>query len=147
MTTLPFDRVRAHTASHANRRIDEAAEERLRQCVGASEVEIGRRIAELDHEWDIERVLQANASSLAFTGLVSAILSDRKWLILPSVVLPFLFLHAIKGWCPPLPILRRLGIRTRNEIDAEKYALKALRGDFEGISSASGDAALRASSV
>jgi hypothetical protein len=29
-----------------------------------------------------------------------------------------------------VPILRRKGVRTRREIDAERYALKALRGDF-----------------
>jgi hypothetical protein len=29
--------------------------------------------------------------------------------------------------------LRRLGVRTREEIDRERYALKALAGDFEGI--------------
>jgi len=32
--------------------------------------------------------------------------------------------HGLQGWCPPLPLLRRLGIRTRGEIDREKYALK-----------------------
>ena len=32
-----------------------------------------------------------------------------------------------------MPMLRRLGVRTRHEIDAEKYALKILRGDFDGI--------------
>jgi hypothetical protein len=46
------------------------------------------------------------------------------------VVLTFLFQHAVQGWCPPLPVLRRLGVRTRKEIDRERYALKALRGDF-----------------
>ena len=29
--------------------------------------------------------------------------------------------------------LRRLGVRTREEIDRERYALKALAGDFEGV--------------
>jgi hypothetical protein len=60
---------------------------------------------------------------------------SRKWLILPSIVLPFLFQHAMQGWCPPVPLFRRLGVRTREEIDREKYALKALRGDFEEIDS------------
>jgi hypothetical protein len=46
-------------------------------------------------------------------------------------VLPLLFYHAVQGWCPPIPLLRRLGIRTQQEIDAEKYALRLLRGDFE----------------
>jgi hypothetical protein len=60
---------------------------------------------------------------------------SRKWLIVPSIVLPFLFQHAMQGWCPPVPLFRRLGVRTREEIDREKYALKALRGDFEEIDS------------
>ena len=29
--------------------------------------------------------------------------------------------------------MRRLGVRTRKEIDREKYALKALRGDFADV--------------
>ena len=32
-----------------------------------------------------------------------------------------------------MPLLRRLGIRTREEIDRERYALKALAGDFAGV--------------
>jgi hypothetical protein len=32
-----------------------------------------------------------------------------------------------------VPIFRRKGVRTRREIDAEKYALKALRGDFSNV--------------
>ena len=59
----------------------------------------------------------------------------RKWLLLSGAVLGFLLQHAINGWCPPIPLLRRFGIRTRSEIDREKYALKILRGDFETIAS------------
>ena len=32
--------------------------------------------------------------------------------------------------CPPVPLFRRIGIRTQSEIELERYALKALRGDF-----------------
>jgi hypothetical protein len=49
---------------------------------------------------------------------------------LPVVVAGFLLQHALQGWCPPLPVLRRLGVRTADEINQERYALKALRGDF-----------------
>jgi hypothetical protein len=31
--------------------------------------------------------------------------------ILPALVTAFLFQHAVQGWCPPVPILRRLGFR------------------------------------
>jgi hypothetical protein len=34
-----------------------------------------------------------------------------------------------------VPIFRRVGVRTRDEINREKYALKALRGDFEEVDS------------
>ena len=57
------------------------------------------------------------------------------WIALPIVAGAFLFQHAIQGWCPPVPIFRRLGVRTRDEINREKYALKALRGDFDEINS------------
>ena len=64
--------------------------------------------------------------------------------MLPGIVLPFLFQHAVQGWCPPVPVLRRLGVRTREEIDREKYALKVLRGDFEKSESPSSETALKA---
>jgi len=32
---------------------------------------------------------------------------------------------------PELHLFRRLGVRTLEQIDREKYALKVLRGDFE----------------
>ena len=48
----------------------------------------------------------------------------KSFLPYPGVVLPFLFLRAIQGWCPPVTIFRRKGVRTRREIAAEKYALR-----------------------
>ena len=74
------------------------------------------------------------ASSFSLTGIVLGATVDKKWFLVPTIVLSFLLVHAIQGWCPPLPILRSLGIRTREEIDRERYALKALAGDFAGIS-------------
>src|SRR5438874_9255842 len=54
--------------------------------------------------------------------------------------------------CPPVPVLRRKGVRTRREIDAERYALKALRGDFSSVqanadSNAAGRAAWEAANA
>jgi hypothetical protein len=125
------DRVRSHTSHAINRHIDREIEARVRRYAARGREDITHRIWELDHEWDIERVLETNASVLAFTGLFLGRKYDRRWFWLPTIVLPLLFQHAIQGWCPPVPILRRLGVRTRKEIDREKYALKILRGDFE----------------
>jgi hypothetical protein len=54
-------------------------------------------------------------------------------LILPGVVAAFLLQHAIQGFCPPLPVLRALGYRTDREIETERNALKAARGDFDAV--------------
>jgi len=91
--------------------------------------EIGRRLEELDREWNIERVLEANAATIALGGVLLGTFVDRRWLVLPAVVTAILLQHAIQGWCPPVPVLRRFGIRTAAEIGRERHALQALRGD------------------
>jgi hypothetical protein len=127
------DRVRAQTASHINDEIDQRTRRRLLRASGAPPAAISRLIADLDEEWDIERWLETNASLLALSGTLLGIFVNKKFLAIPCLVLPFLLQHAIQGWCPPVPLFRRKGIRTRREIDAEKYALKALRGDFVAV--------------
>lgn len=123
-TNTSTDRVRRSTPVHVNQEIDRETDRNIERYSDGSRVAILRRIEQLDKEWDIERVLEVNASTLALTGLVLGITVNRKWLALPGVVLPFLLQHGLQGWCPPLPLLRQLGVRTRGEIDREKYALK-----------------------
>ncbi len=142
------DQVRAATSSEVNRQIDREIWTHLRQYEGRSEADITRRIRELEREWDMERLLQANASALSLTGVFLGLTGSRKWLLLPGVVLSFLVQHAVSGWCPPVPIFRRLGVRTRREIDQEKFALKILRGDFDDLKlPARAETAMRAARV
>ncbi|MBK4735037.1 hypothetical protein JJB74_10495 [Noviherbaspirillum sp. DKR-6] len=117
------DRVRRVSSETANSEIDRRTEMRIGRYISEGPQSMRRRIAELDEEWDVERMLQVNASSLALSGLVLGLTVNRKWFALPAVVLPFLLQHGLQGWCPPLPLLRRMGVRTRGEIDREKYAL------------------------
>ncbi len=132
-------RVPAHTSSKINAQIQEEIERRVRYY-DEHQTEIPERLEALSREWDIERAIEANASVLAFTGTVMASKGDRRWLALPALVTAFLFQHAIQGWCPPVPILRRLGFRTSYEIEQERQALKAIRGDFQNVAQ-SGDKA------
>ena len=138
------DRVQRNTAVETNERIKRETEERVKTYESRSCEEITRRIEELDREWDIERWLETNASTLALTGVTLGVLHSKKWLIVPGIVLPFLLQHAVQGWCPPLPLMRRFGIRTSEEIEREKYALKVLRGDFEQTIQTSSDNGKRA---
>ena len=128
VTTI--NRVQRNTDAAINRRIEAETGARIRRCAGHP-LAIERRLRELDREWDIERVLETNASLVAFVGVALGARLDRRWLVLPALVTAFLFQHAVQGWCPPIPVLRRLGIRTSREIEIERVALKILRGDFD----------------
>lgn len=89
--------------------------------------EIDKRLKELDREWDIERTLEANAASASLISVILGFTVNRMFLILPAVIGGFLLQHAIQGWCPPLPVFRRLGVRTQTEIERERQILKAMK--------------------
>jgi hypothetical protein len=126
-------RVPAHTAQVVNQKIWQVTVCRIKYYAEHPN-EIKTRLNELDEEWDVERVLEANASALALSSLILGITAKKKkTIILSGAVMGFLCQHAIQGWCPPLPILRHMGFRTRTEIEQERYALKVLRGDFADL--------------
>ena len=130
------ERVSRNTVADVNARIAEMLRDNIEYYSRRSRFEIERRLDELDQEWDIERVLQVNAAAVSLTGFVAAGLLGRRALVVPVAVAGFLLQHALQGWCPPMPFLRRMGFRTSREIQEERYAMKALRGDFEGIEEA-----------
>jgi len=126
-------RVAEHSAESANQRIRRRTQENLELYRAAGGDFIDHRLQELDHEWDIERLLEANAASVALAGLFLSAAVSRKWILLPLAVGGFLLQHALQGWCPPLTWFRRMGFRTASEIDLERYGLKLLRGDFTDL--------------
>lgn len=128
------DRVRANTPPEINQAIDTEIAASVRFYASKTDYEISKRIIELDSEWDIERYLEANAAILTVIGSAMGLKKGRICFILPLIVAIFLLQHAVQGWCPPVSVFRRLGIRTRREIEVEKYALKVLRGDFDDVS-------------
>ena len=141
------DRVRAHSNDAVNTRIDAETQRCLEHYAAVDREMIGRHIETLDREWDVERYLQTNAGLVSLAGILLGGTVNRRFLVLPAMVFGFFFQHAVQGWCPPLPVFRRMGVRTRREIEREKYALKALRGDFDRLTEErhldNGDAATR----
>ncbi len=129
----PVDPVRAATDEDILRKIDSKIEENIRFYASQGPEAISRRIQELEQEKDIEKYLALTASSVGLGSVLLSFISGRKWLVVTGVVLGFLLNHSVSGWCPPVPVLRKLGIRTRGEIDKEKYALKILRGDLDEV--------------
>lgn len=117
------DHVKESTPKSINRKIEKEISNELEYYSNRSKKEIKEKIAELDKKWDIERTLETNASIIALTGLLLS-RKSKKFLIIPAVVMSFLLQHALQGWCPPLPLFRALGIRTRKELEDEKCKLK-----------------------
>ena len=128
-----FDRVRANTWPEVNQRLDAQAAARI---LSAANHEAGpsRQLVEVDREWDFARVLESESSLMGLVGLALGVGVHRGFLFVPGFVAAMVFLHATQGFYPLLPLFRRLGIRSQDEIDRERYALKALRGDFDGVS-------------
>ncbi|WP_299360505.1 hypothetical protein [uncultured Paracoccus sp.] len=129
-----------------HRQFEREAEDRVEWYAARPHL-IEDRLGELDEEWDIERAIQANAATLALVGTVLAMRHDERWAYLPLIVTGFLLQHATQGWCPPVPILRAFGFRTLGEIDRERYALKAIRGDFDSLPPDTAPARHRASAA
>ena len=126
-------RVPSHTSDDVNAAIRERTLENIAHFRSGDPVAINHRLEELDHEWDIERALEANAASVVLLGVCLGACVDRRFFAIPAIVGGFLLQHAVQGWCPPVPILRRLGFRTEREINNERTALKLQRGDFQHI--------------
>jgi hypothetical protein len=136
MLPATTSRVAEQTPDYINERIRRDIDERVARYATLGHAAIQQRIHELDREWDIERALEVSASTVSLLGIGLGTFVRRTWFILPAVVAGFLLQHALQGWCPPVPVLRRLGVRTASEIEQERYALKVLRGDFREAESA-----------
>jgi hypothetical protein len=123
-----YDRIRSHTPSKVNHKIDAHTLEIIHQLEFKGPEAIERRFRELDREWDIDRVMMLNFSALVLMQLLAA-RKNKKWLWGPLIQTPFLLLHATYGWCPPMLWFRPMGFRTRQEIQEEREILLKLSSD------------------
>lgn len=139
--TKTSERVSSNTNETVNQRIELETRIRIQMAAEGGPDAIEQRLAALDNEWDIERLLETGASSISLMGFALGASVNRKWFLLPATVAGFLLQHALQGWCPPLAVLRRFGVRTADEINRERFALKALRGDFDSIGDPTSDGA------
>ena len=131
------DRVRQNTPAGINNRIDEAMMKRIWEYAKKPREEITQRIQQLDREWDLERVLETGAGALSLSGVALGLVRSRFWLLLPAGVLASLLQHSLTRRSSTVQFIRALGVRTRREIDVEKYAMRMLRGDFDKLQAVS----------
>ena len=123
-------RVAQNTSPSVNDEIRAQTLENLNAFQYAGEEAMTERIKCLDAEWDTERILEADAAIMVMASSIMGVRNNR-WSLLTLAVSAFMLQHALHGWCPSLPLVRRMGIRTAEEINQEKIALKMMRKDFD----------------
>jgi len=119
-------KVNQNTPSYVNESIQKRIEDHINFYKTKDEQAIKKRINQLEYEWDTERVLETNFAVIALASSLMGLLGKKGWMALSGVASVFMIQHAFQGWCPPLSIIRRLGIRTTAEINQEKMALQKL---------------------
>lgn len=120
------ERVELNTNAKVNEKIGEKTLKNIANYTNKSNEEINSRIKELNKEWDIERFLETNAASAVVLSTILGFTVNKKWFSVSGIAGGFLLEHALQGWCPPVPIFRRLGIRTSSEINYEKQHLEKM---------------------
>jgi hypothetical protein len=125
--TPKSDGIRKHTGTLTNQKIDRATQHALDEVAHSPDA-IRARLAELEREWNVDRALMLNFAVLGGLSAGIAIFGPRRARTPSAAVLftqlAFLAHHAIRRWCPPMPVFRRLGFRTEREIDAERAGLE-----------------------
>ena len=124
-----FDLIRNHTPAKINRDIDAQTQSAI-SAIADNPHAMRARLWALDREWHVDRALIAVFAVLG--GITAhqsskAIAHGRRfsgWRALFWTQMGFLLHHAIRGWCPPVSVLRRIGFRTEKEIAAERTALE-----------------------
>jgi hypothetical protein len=93
---------------------------------------VGKRIEELEEEIPLEALVYRGGVLMAIGGLTLLLLGRKSraaWLL--AVAIGALQLqYSYQGRNALTDILRKRGYRSRKEIETEKWALQALRGDF-----------------
>ena len=123
-------RVATYTNPEINELIRKDTLENLLCLEDAEAEELTRRIQKLNSEWDIERFVEAKAALCVMGCSMFGIAKNKYWSFLTLIAATFLLQHALLGWCPSAPLMRKVGIRTAEEINQEKAVLKMLRKDF-----------------
>ena len=108
-------------------------EARLACLADAGPQALSDRLDQLDREWSAGRMTKATIGVLIVTGLALTALTNPWWLILPAVGAFFLLQYLVSRTSWLGLTFQELGFRSGADIDQEKFALRALRGDFKTL--------------
>ena len=122
-------RVHSNTARPVQAMLDQRLQQNIAQCTESGPSAIRQRLAQLDREWNLERFIEVEAPLMIILGAALGLSRDRRWLGLSALAAGMVLTHSFQGWYPLMPVLRRLGVRSQDEIEEERMALLVLLGE------------------
>jgi hypothetical protein len=115
-------------------RCDEPLEEHVARLADAGPHAIEARLAELDDEWSVNRAAKVSAGVLAVGAAAAEVLGQRRLsAILALTAGTCLCSYLMSRRSVVGDMLCHLGFRQGTEIERERLALRALRGDFRHV--------------
>lgn len=84
----------------------------------------GKTVEELEHEWDIEKIVELSAAVVTIASVLLSGNKSKQVNKLGDTVASLLGVDSLKNWRPPTPFLKGMGFRHREEIEREIKALK-----------------------
>ena len=123
MTDPALQRVKQETKKTKSLKNNEKIQDNLVHYANETEHVIQKRIRKLNKEWDTDKTLLVTGAVVAIAGVVLGLTVNKKWYWLTSAVASLAGEHILKGWSPPVPLLRATGMRTKKEIQKERAGL------------------------
>jgi hypothetical protein len=131
MLSATTQRVELNSAPLVNQKFEAQLRDNISRFAAADRQAIEQRLRELDSEWNIERFIETEAPTVIGLGIALGAALDRRWFALSVLAASMVIVHSVQGWYPLLPLLRRLGLRSQNEIEQERSALRVLLGEHQ----------------
>jgi len=129
------DKIRARSPCRLNEQIDHCIATRIEDLATRSDADRQAHLDRLDRAWSVDQAALVGLALVSMASTLAAWVRPR-WLGLAAISTASLLQAATGGGGAVIAVLRRAGLRTRSEIECERYALKALRGDFDFVTTA-----------
>ena len=138
--------VAENSPASVNDCLREQAEKSVARYQNANAEQIELSLAQLNREWDVERLIEAESAMMILLGLLIGANFGRKWLVLPLFSTAMLIVHNTEEYSPLfLSFYQRIGFRSTNEIARRTLCSQSLGGAIPTIENgAEGDKPVRA---
>jgi len=129
MLSTTAERVTANTAPEYRQQFEQQLRDNIAGYMLADRQTLDQRLEALNGEWNIERVIELEAPTMIALGVILGLTAGRKWFGLSVFAASLVILHNTQGWYPLMRPFQRMGLRSQNDIEQERLALRVLRKD------------------